>query len=65
MDEYILGIDLGTTYSCFGIYKDGKPEILVNEQGNRTLPSYVSFTDEERFIGESAKMMAGQNPKNS
>ena len=65
MDEYILGIDLGTTYTCFGIYKDGKPEILVNEQGNRTLPSYVSFTDEERFIGESAKMMSGQNPKNT
>jgi len=65
MDEYILGIDLGTTYSCFGIYKDGKPEILVNEQGNRTLPSYVSFTDEERYIGEPAKMMSGQNPKNT
>lgn len=65
MDEYILGIDLGTTYTCFGIYKDGKPEILTNEQGNRTLPSYVSFTAEERYIGEPAKIMSGQNPKNT
>lgn len=63
--EYIIGIDLGTTYSCFGIYKDGKVEIIANEMGNRTIPSYVSFTPEERYIGEMAKNMAGQNPKNT
>jgi heat shock protein 1/8 len=63
--EDIIGIDLGTTYSCFGIYKDGKVEIIANEMGNRTLPSYVSFTSEERYIGEMAKNMAGQNPKNT
>jgi len=65
MTEYILGIDLGTTYSCFGIYKDGKVDIIANEQGNRTLPSYVCFNSEERYIGETAKSMAGQNPKNT
>jgi len=65
MSDIILGIDLGTTYTCFGIYKDGKVEIICNEQGNRTLPSYVSFTDEERYIGETAKAMSGQNAKNT
>ena len=65
MEELILGIDLGTTYSCFGIYINGKVEIISNEQGNRILPSYVSFTDEERYIGETAKLMIGQNPKNT
>lgn len=64
MDD-IIGIDLGTTYSCFGIYKNGGVEIIANEMGNRTLPSYVSFTSEERYIGEMAKNMAGQNPKNT
>ena len=63
--DLILGIDLGTTYSCFGIYMNDKVEIICNEQGNRTLPSYVSFTDEERYIGESAKAMSGQNPFNT
>ena len=65
MTDIILGIDLGTTYSCFGIYKDGKVDIIANEQGNRTLPSYVSFTDEERYIGETAKALSGQNAKNT
>jgi heat shock protein 1/8 len=65
MSDIILGIDLGTTYSCFGIYKDGKVIIIANEQGNRTLPSYVSFTDEERYIGEPAKAMSGQNAINT
>jgi heat shock protein 1/8 len=64
-EELIIGIDLGTTYSCFGIYINDKIEIIANEQGNRTLPSYVSFTDEERYVGETAKSLSGQNPKNT
>lgn len=65
MEDIAIGIDLGTTYSCFGIYLNGNVEIIANEQGNRTLPSFVSFTDEERYIGETAKNMSGQNPKNT
>jgi heat shock protein 1/8 len=63
--EYCLGIDLGTTYCCFGIYKNNNVEIITNEMGNRTLPSYVSFTNEERYIGESAKNISSQNPLNT
>jgi L1 cell adhesion molecule like protein len=64
-DEVCIGIDLGTSNSCVGYWVNDRVEIIPNEQGNRTTPSYVAFTDTGRLIGEAAKNQTAMNPCNT
>ena len=60
-----IGIDLGTTYSCVGVFRNGAVDIIANDQGNRISPSYVAWDDKERLVGDAAKNQATINPENT
>lgn len=61
----VVSLDLGTTYLCLGVWQNGRVEIIANDQGNRTTPSYVAFTDTERLVGDAAKNQANMNSTNT
>lgn len=63
--KYVIGIDLATCMSMVGVWKDGKVELIASDSGNRTVPSYVSFNEDERIVGEAAKSMSSSNSKNT
>ena len=65
LDEYVIGIDLGTTYSCVSVWRNGEAHVLTNAEGDRTTPSWVAFTEQGRLIGDTAKRQAAVNPKNT
>lgn len=60
-----VGIDLGTTFSCVGVWQDGRVEIITNSAGNRITPSYVGFTPHQRLVGDAAKIQAARNAENT
>lgn len=64
-EDVVMGIDLGTTYLCVVLWRNGKAEVLINDQGKRTTPSFVAFTENERLVGDLAKDQVESNPKNT
>ena len=65
MSSTVIGVDLGTTFSAVSVFRNGKTEVIANEQGERTTPSWIAFTDAEKLIGQPAKSQSAQNPKNT